>query len=239
MFSIPLHMCLSHACCYVDRGVTCVTVLFFYYFAPLSTLRQVLVSRDSASFYWPLCVMNSINGTLWMVYGLVSGVHPTRWNCCFMSSLMYCTLPMDNDSVYPTCSSCMLHQVQRLRSITCCCAPGTLCHELWSYTLVCSSWNRASVAKRQGVRGVHAGVGPAGLVHWNPQWYRGPLLCPLRGALLYLPQQVRKHAYVRSAADVFLMAHWRRARPCAYICGGEPAANLRGHHSIVGGTVRI
>jgi hypothetical protein len=55
----------------VHRGATCVTVLFFYYFAPLSTLRQVLVLRDSASFYWPLCVMNSINGTLWMVYGLV------------------------------------------------------------------------------------------------------------------------------------------------------------------------
>lgn len=47
------------------------TILFFYFAAPLSTMLHVLRSRDSASLVLPLCVMNTINGVLWLIYGMV------------------------------------------------------------------------------------------------------------------------------------------------------------------------
>jgi hypothetical protein len=47
-----------------------VTVLGVYYVAPLSTVATVLRERDSSSLYWPLSMMNVINGCLWFAYGL-------------------------------------------------------------------------------------------------------------------------------------------------------------------------
>jgi solute carrier family 50 protein (sugar transporter) len=52
------------------RGSTAVTVLGVYYVAPLSTVATVLKNRDSSSLYWPLSLMNVINGCLWFAYGL-------------------------------------------------------------------------------------------------------------------------------------------------------------------------
>jgi hypothetical protein len=45
-------------------------VLGVYYVAPLSTVATVLRNRDSSSMYWPLSMMNVINGCLWGAYGL-------------------------------------------------------------------------------------------------------------------------------------------------------------------------
>jgi solute carrier family 50 (sugar transporter) len=42
-----------------------------YYISPLTTLAQVLRKRDSSSLTLPMCIMNTVNGTLWLVYGLV------------------------------------------------------------------------------------------------------------------------------------------------------------------------
>ena len=53
-----------------------VALLALYYTAPLSTIAQVLRSRCSASLYWPLCLMNGINGALWAAYGVVSSPGP-------------------------------------------------------------------------------------------------------------------------------------------------------------------
>lgn len=44
-------------------------ILLIFYAAPLSTVAQVFKTRSSASLYWPLCLMNVINSTLWVVYG--------------------------------------------------------------------------------------------------------------------------------------------------------------------------
>lgn len=52
------------------RGSACVTVLGVYYVAPLSTVATVLRNRDSSTLYWPLSMMNVINGCLWFAYGL-------------------------------------------------------------------------------------------------------------------------------------------------------------------------
>jgi solute carrier family 50 protein (sugar transporter) len=59
-----LHVLLS------CRGATAVTVLGVYYVCPLSTVAKVLKQRDSSSLYWPLSMMNVINGCLWFAYGL-------------------------------------------------------------------------------------------------------------------------------------------------------------------------
>jgi solute carrier family 50 protein (sugar transporter) len=56
--------------CISDRGSAAVTVLGVYYVAPLSTVATVLKNRDSSSLYWPLSLMNVINGCLWFAYGL-------------------------------------------------------------------------------------------------------------------------------------------------------------------------
>lgn len=45
-------------------------VLGVYYVLPLSTVATVLKDRDSSSLYWPLSLMNVINGCLWFAYGL-------------------------------------------------------------------------------------------------------------------------------------------------------------------------
>jgi len=54
----------------LSRGATAVTVLGAYYVLPLSTVATVLKDRDSSSLYWPLSLMNVINGCLWFAYGL-------------------------------------------------------------------------------------------------------------------------------------------------------------------------
>ena len=53
------------------RGIAANFVLLLYYSAPLSTVKTVLVTKSSASLYWPMCMMNVINSTLWVVYGRV------------------------------------------------------------------------------------------------------------------------------------------------------------------------
>ena len=56
-----------------ERGSLCAAnvILFSYYLAPLSTIVHVLRFRDSSSLTLPLCIMNTVNGTLWLIYGLV------------------------------------------------------------------------------------------------------------------------------------------------------------------------
>lgn len=43
-----------------------------YYVAPLSTVRQVIVTRNASSLYAPMIVMNLVNALLWFVYGFVA-----------------------------------------------------------------------------------------------------------------------------------------------------------------------
>lgn len=44
--------------------------LMVYYASPLSTLKQVLTEKSSASLYWPLSLVCALNGGLWLIYGL-------------------------------------------------------------------------------------------------------------------------------------------------------------------------
>ncbi|KAG2501967.1 hypothetical protein HYH03_000463 [Edaphochlamys debaryana] len=50
-------------------GYTAVFILLCYYSAPLSTMAEVLRTRSSASLFWPISIMNTINGLLWVAYG--------------------------------------------------------------------------------------------------------------------------------------------------------------------------
>jgi solute carrier family 50 protein (sugar transporter) len=51
-------------------GFTANGILLIYYAAPLSTIIVVVRSRSSATLYWPLAVANTVNGVLWLIYGL-------------------------------------------------------------------------------------------------------------------------------------------------------------------------
>jgi uncharacterized protein with PQ loop repeat len=53
-------------------------ILFCYYMSPLATLALVLRTRNSSSLTLPLCVMNTVNGCLWLTYGLVLA-DPFMW----------------------------------------------------------------------------------------------------------------------------------------------------------------
>eukprot|EP00878_Enallax_costatus_P016032 GHUV01016808.1.p1 GENE.GHUV01016808.1~~GHUV01016808.1.p1 ORF type:complete len:222 (+),score=60.16 GHUV01016808.1:184-849(+) len=50
-------------------GFTCNAVTIAYYGAPLSTIVQVIRSRNSNSIYLPMCICNLINTLLWIGYG--------------------------------------------------------------------------------------------------------------------------------------------------------------------------
>lgn len=75
---------LSYDAACMCRGITANVVLLIYYSAPLTTVKEVLVSRSSASLYWPLCMMNVLNGLLWVGYGRVSNaVLWNAWTCSY------------------------------------------------------------------------------------------------------------------------------------------------------------
>lgn len=51
-------------------GMNAVVILMLYYFIPLSTMVNIVRSRNAASIYPPLAVTAIANGTMWTVYGL-------------------------------------------------------------------------------------------------------------------------------------------------------------------------
>lgn len=51
-------------------GAVAIVFLVFFYTSPLSSTLQVLRTQDSSSIYWPLSLMNLINGAMWTAYGL-------------------------------------------------------------------------------------------------------------------------------------------------------------------------
>ena len=62
---------VSNCCILLCRGITANVVLLIYYSAPLTTMKEVILTRNSASLYWPLSMMNVLNGLLWVGYGRV------------------------------------------------------------------------------------------------------------------------------------------------------------------------
>jgi solute carrier family 50 protein (sugar transporter) len=51
-------------------GVFCNFVLLLYYAVPLSTIREVLETRDSRSLFAPMAAANTANGLAWFCYGI-------------------------------------------------------------------------------------------------------------------------------------------------------------------------
>lgn len=51
-------------------GIFANLVLLVYYAAPLTTIKEVVVTRNSRSLYLPLAAANTINGGAWCVYGV-------------------------------------------------------------------------------------------------------------------------------------------------------------------------
>jgi solute carrier family 50 (sugar transporter) len=50
-------------------GTLCAFLSICYYGAPLSTMAEVMHTRDASSLYLPMILMNMCNATLWMLYG--------------------------------------------------------------------------------------------------------------------------------------------------------------------------
>lgn len=48
-------------------------ILVAFYGAPLSTLKNVIETKNAASIYAPLSILNTVNGALWVAYGLGVG----------------------------------------------------------------------------------------------------------------------------------------------------------------------
>ncbi|CAG9467777.1 unnamed protein product [Pedinophyceae sp. YPF-701] len=51
-------------------GFAANAILLVYYSAPLSTVAQVIKTRNAASLYWPLSLTNGLNGLMWTAYGV-------------------------------------------------------------------------------------------------------------------------------------------------------------------------
>ncbi|KAG5175842.1 sugar efflux transporter for intercellular exchange-domain-containing protein [Tribonema minus] len=51
-------------------GTICIIVLVIFYVAPLSTLAQVLKTKDSSAFFLPLALTTAINGAIWTAFGV-------------------------------------------------------------------------------------------------------------------------------------------------------------------------
>lgn len=50
-----------------------------YYGVPLSSMREVVRTRDASSILYPLTVTNTINASCWFVYGLFALHDPVVW----------------------------------------------------------------------------------------------------------------------------------------------------------------
>ncbi|KAG2434714.1 hypothetical protein HXX76_007604 [Chlamydomonas incerta] len=50
-------------------GTSAVVILMLYYFVPLSTMVQIVRTRNAASIYPPLAVTAIANGLMWTIYG--------------------------------------------------------------------------------------------------------------------------------------------------------------------------
>lgn len=57
-------------------GITCFIAACFYFGSPLSTMLEVIADKDSSSIYPPMIVANTVNCTLWILYGALA-VHDT------------------------------------------------------------------------------------------------------------------------------------------------------------------
>ena len=44
-------------------------ILMLYYFVPLSTMVQIVKTRNAASIYPPLAITAIANGLMWSIYG--------------------------------------------------------------------------------------------------------------------------------------------------------------------------
>jgi solute carrier family 50 (sugar transporter) len=50
-----------------------------YYASPLSTMYEVITKKDASSFYLPNIIVNSLNATLWLLYGALGVNNPVVW----------------------------------------------------------------------------------------------------------------------------------------------------------------
>jgi len=91
-------------------GFTANAILVLYYTAPLSTVLTVVRTRNTASIYWPLSLMNCLNGSLWFGYGLAIGDYfiwvPNAAGALFGGCLLLLYLAMPSPKSRPTTGGC-------------------------------------------------------------------------------------------------------------------------------------
>eukprot|EP00959_Pyramimonas_sp_CCMP1952_P011372 238695-Pyramimonas_sp.AAC.1 len=54
-------------------------VLLVYYAAPLSTMWEIIKTRNASSIFWPMSMANCANGFCWTVYGIVRNDWVRAW----------------------------------------------------------------------------------------------------------------------------------------------------------------
>jgi hypothetical protein len=60
-------------------GSLCDVTALLYFAAPMSTMREVIRSKDSSSLYAPTIFINLLNGLMWFFYGLIGVPDMNVW----------------------------------------------------------------------------------------------------------------------------------------------------------------
>ncbi|GJD11097.1 Bidirectional sugar transporter SWEET5 [Galdieria sulphuraria] len=71
----------------ITLGVLANTMLTCFYASPLSTLIAVVRLKDASSLDPWLCAMNTVNGTMWTVYGFALG-DPIVWSLNLLGAIL-------------------------------------------------------------------------------------------------------------------------------------------------------
>jgi uncharacterized protein with PQ loop repeat len=91
----------------LPRGVAGNVITLIYYAAPLSSMAEVIKTRNSASILLPMTLMNTLNAALWATYGVVcvecSQCYCLPGSCAYMQSGGKKGLPMTCKPWYMSC----------------------------------------------------------------------------------------------------------------------------------------
>jgi uncharacterized protein with PQ loop repeat len=84
-------------------------ITLIYYAAPLSSMAEVIKTRNSASILLPLTLMNTLNAALWATYGVVC-----VWllNCC-----LSCRLSLMCGAAHTTSKLVYAHNCQCVQTV--------------------------------------------------------------------------------------------------------------------------
>eukprot|EP01039_Chlorochromonas_danica_P001475 gene1475-1604_t len=72
-------------------GYLCAFFNICYYAAPLSSMFQVIATKNASSLYLPAILVNSLNATMWLCYGAFGQNNPVVWGPSLIGLLLSMT----------------------------------------------------------------------------------------------------------------------------------------------------